>query len=326
MKKHILHVLAVVIFQTTFTFGQGDKSYPALIAEAWKLFASKQFLESGEKYSEAFLVAGTDAQVPDRYNAACAWALANQSDSSFVQLFKIARHGNFTNLGHLLADPDLNALHSDKRWNELVDIVNQNNEKAEAKFDRPLVAMLDTVYLEDQNDRRKIGEIEKEYGRQSEEMRMHWKIIQEKDSINLIKVKHILDTRGWLGPDVVGQQGNGTLFLVIQHADPETQRKYLPMMREAAANGNARPADLALLEDRVALGLGKRQTYGSQIGQDQETGKYYVLPLDDPDNVDKRRASVGLSRLQDYIAMWGMTWDVEEYKKQLPGIEAKQKR
>jgi hypothetical protein len=63
-----------------------------------------------------------------------------------------------------------------------------------------------------------------------------------------------LDKYGWLGADVVGGQGNSTLFLVIQHSDQATQEKYLPMMREAVKNGKAQGSSLALLEDRAALG------------------------------------------------------------------------
>lgn len=98
------------------------------------------------------------------------------------------------------------------------------------------------------------------------------------------------------------------------------------MMREAVKQGNANSGSLALLEDRVALRKGEKQIYGSQVGRDQETGEYYVLPLIDPDNVDKRRAEVELGSIQDYISKWGMTWDVESYKKKLPEYEAKQKQ
>jgi len=98
-----------------------------------------------------------------------------------------------------------------------------------------------------------------------------------------------LDERGWLGLKVIGNQGNSTLFLVIQHSDLETQLKYLPMMREAVKLGNTRASSLALLEDRVALRQGKRQIYGSQIGRDQETGEYYVSPLIEPEKVNERR-------------------------------------
>lgn len=325
MKKlTVLTILTLLVFN--FTFGQDREKYAELINTAWSLYESKDYLKSGEKYSEAFVVLSGKGMVNDRYNAACSWALANKPDSAFVQLFEISKNGNYTNYAHITTDPDLNSLHNDERWSKLIAIVKVNKEKAEANFDKPLVTILDTIYQEDQKYRQQIKGIEEKYGWESDEMKNHLKIINEKDSINLIKVKKILDERGWLGADVIGNQGNSTLFLVIQHADIKTQEKYLPMMREAVSKGNARASSLALLEDRVALRKGEKQIYGSQVGRDQETGEYYVLPLIDPDNVDKRRAEVGLGTIQEYISNWGMIWNVEEYKNKLHQIEAKQKR
>jgi len=92
-------------------------------------------------------------------------------------------------------------------------------------------------------------------------------------------------------------------------------------MREAVKHGKAQASNLALLEDRVALGQGKKQIYGSQIGRDPETQLYYVSPLEDPDNVDKRREAVGLQPLAEYVSRWQIKWDVEQYKKDLPKLE-----
>ena len=97
------------------------------------------------------------------------------------------------------------------------------------------------------------------------------------------------------------------------------------MMRDAVKNGKVNGSSLALLEDRVALRQGKKQIYGSQIARDPETQTHYVLPLDDPDNVDKRRAEVGLEPLANYVIRWQIKWDIEQYKKDLPAIEAKEK-
>ena len=323
MKRSILSLLAI-FFLSNFSFAQTSDNYKDLIAEAWSLYEAKEYLESGRKYSEAFKAFGGKGVVSDRYNAACSWALAKEKDSAFVQLYKIADKGNYNNLGHLITDPDLHSLYADERWKEIVSKVEANKAKAEINFDKELVRILDEVYIEDQTYRKAISAIEKEHGWESEEMKAHWKLINEKDSINLIKVTKILDERGWLGADVIGQQGNSTLFLVIQHADLKTQEKYLPMMREAVKKGNAQPSALALLEDRVALRQGNRQIYGSQVGRDQVSGEYYVLPLKDPDNVDQRRAEVGLGPLQEYISSWEIPWDPEAYKKNLPEIEAKQ--
>jgi hypothetical protein len=320
MKKTALFtILGLLIFN--FSFGQEEKKYSLLIKEAWGLYEAKDFKRSAQTYSEAFSLADIGSTT-DRYNAACSWALAKEVDSSFVQLFRIAEKGNYSNYAHITTDPDLEILHADERWDKVLEIVKVNKEKAEANFDKPLVAILDSIYQEDQGLRRQIREVEEKYGRESDEMKAHWELIGEKDSINLIKIQKILDERGWLGPDVIGRKGNTTLFLVIQHSDLSIQKKYLPMMREAVAKGNARPSSLALLEDRVALRQGEKQIYGSQIGRDQETGEYYVSPLIDPDNVDKRRAEVGLGTLQEYVGRWDIVWDVEEYKKTLPELEA----
>lgn len=222
-------------------------------------------------------------------------------------------------------DDYLASLHNDGRWPALLALVKINKERIAPNLNEPLVAELDSIYTADQKYRLQIDEIEKKYGWKSNEVTAHWKIIKEKDSVNLIKIKSLLDKYGWLGTDVIGEQGNSTLFLVIQHSDIATQEKYLPMMREAVKSGRAKGVALALLEDRVALREGKKQIYGSQIGRDTEPKLYYASPLEDPDNVDKRRAEVGLQPLAEYVNQWQIKWDVQQYKKDLPTIEAKEK-
>lgn len=300
---------------------QPPAEYGTLVQEAEQFYHEKSFLESGKKYAAAFKTFGNKGYINDRYNAACSWALAGVPDSAFVNLLKISKGGYYTNLNHLTVDPDLKSLYGDPRWEEVVGYVKVAKEKAEANLDKPLVAKLDTIYREDQGLRMQIDSIMKAYGNGSPEMQAHWQKIIVADSINQIKVTEILDERGWLGADIIGGQGNLTLFLVIQHADLETQLKYLPMMREAVQKGAANAANLALLEDRTNLRQGKHQIYGSQISQFRDREGYYIMPLLDPDNVDQRRAAVGLPPLQNYVSGWGITWDVEAYKKQLPELE-----
>ncbi len=171
-----------------------------------------------------------------------------------------------------------------------------------------LVQELRIIFYDDQTYRVEAENAEKKYGFDSKEVKELWEIIRKKDVENLIKVKTILDKYGWIGPDEVGEEGSSTLFLVIQHSDQKTQEKYLPMMREAVKKGNAFASDLALLEDRVALGQGKKQIYGSQMNQDQETGKYTVSPIEDEANVNKRRAAVGLEPIEEYVKYWGIVY------------------
>jgi outer membrane protein OmpA-like peptidoglycan-associated protein len=86
------------------------------------------------------------------------------------------------------------------------------------------------------------------------------------------------------------------------------------MMRDAVKNGKADPSQLALLEDRVALGQGKKQIYGSQIIKDPVTGKDTIAPIEDFANVDKRRAEVGLEPLEEYVSHWGIVLNKKDKK------------
>lgn len=322
MRNFAITILLCLV--TTISVGQKTPNeYYALVKVADSLSLIKDYKNSAAKYSEAFKANRGRGTEMDRYNAACAYALFNVPDSAFYQLNYIVTKAKYGYYDHISVDVDLISLHKDKRWQPLLQKVKQNKDIAEAKFNKPLIEKLGVILNDDQKYRQQIEEIESKFGSKSVEMKTHWKVIKEQDSINLIKVEEILSKNGWLGRDVVGDQGNETLFLVIQHSDQKTQEKYLPMLRDAVKQGNADGYNLAMLEDRVALKQGKRQIYGSQIGRDEESLLYFVSPLEDPDNVDQRRAEVGLRSLKEYVAYWQITWDVEQYKKDLPKLEEK---
>jgi hypothetical protein len=155
----------------------------------------------------------------------------------------------------------------------------------------------------------------KQFGWNSKQMQELWKKINYHDSINLVKVKKIIDTHGWLGPDDVGKQGAQTIFLVIQHADSLTQVTYFPIMKEAVKKGKARSQDLALLEDRILTKQGKEQIYGSQLRVNNQTGKWEFYPIKDEVNVNQRRAAVGLDSLEIYAKYFGIDYTVPKPRK-----------
>ena len=313
-------------------FCQNNREYIRLIDEAYKLYQNGEYLKSGKKYAEAFAANVNKGLLDDRYNAACSWALANETDSAFALLFLIVKKGNYTDYDQLINDNDLKPLYNDSRWEEIKSIIKSNKEKKEANYNKKLVAFLDTIFFDDQKYRLQINKVAEKYGWESKEVDSieNDKAFKEKlrktDSINTVKITSVIENYGWLGVDVVGDYGNSTFFAVIQHSDLKTQEKYLPIMREAVKNGKARADHLALLEDRVALKEGRRQIYGSQLGMDPITKKTYVCPLVDPGNVDARRAKVGLPPMQEYLEPAGIKWDVEQYKKDLPAIEALEER
>lgn len=288
--------------------------YFALIDEAKNFNEMKSHKESALKYEEAFKAINDKADTNDRYNASCSFALSNNLDKAFYHLFLIADKDKYTNLTHIKNDTNLMALHNDKRWRELLDLVKENKKVIEKNFDKKLVAKLDTIFHDDQDCRSKFGFVLNKHGVDSDEFKNIQIKCKHLDSINQVKVSNILDNNGWLGKNVVGERGNLTLFLVLQHADNNInmQLKYLPLLKEAAKNGNANTEHLAMFEDRVRINQGKKQIYGSQIGKNDNTGKYFVHQIEDPLNVDKRRKEVGLISMSDYVKQWGIIWKLED--------------
>ena len=179
---------------------------------------------------------------------------------------------------------------------------------AQSKINNSLVATLDSIFSEDQTLRLKSDTLIKQFGWESKEVKELWEKILYKDSINLLKVKNIINTYGWLGPDVVGKRGAQTIFLVIQHGDSLTQVTYFPVMKKAVKKGKARPQDLAYLEDRILTKQGKKQIYGSQVKLNNETGKFEFYPIKDEPNVNKRRAAVGLDSMENYAKFFDINY------------------
>lgn len=288
------------------------ETLPRGIRDGRRLHATKDYAKAVVAFAEGLKV--EPVRTADLVAGAAAAARAGESDLA-LRWLQQAVAKDWTMASRLKHNADFDGLHESDGWKKLIaGFEARMRGMADTITDKPLAAKLQAIYEEDQKYRRQLGEVEKAFGRDSPEVRALWQTINEKDAENLAQVKGLLDERGWVGPETIGRQANSALFLVIQHADHATQVKYLPMMREAVKDGKALGSQLALLEDRVALAQGKRQIYGSQIGRDQASGKYYVQPLDEPEGVDERRASVGLQPIAEYVKHWEISWDAAAFK------------
>ncbi len=302
-----IYAFSLAFFGRTQDFAR-SLQWIALAEQAYK---EGNFLESSNDYDSAFVASMGMVNNHDIYNAACSNALANRIEIAFILLESIVYTpmDPYTSYEHLSKDKDLEVLHTHSKWLPLVEKAKSNRINQYTQLDLALMEELSIIYDDDQLLRREELELIKTYGELSYEVNVIRAAIAFKDSINVLKVTKILDERGWLGPNVVGRDGNSTLFLVIQHASLDVQIKYLPMIKVAVQNGIAQASELAMLEDRIAIRKGEKQIYGSQIGFNKETNTYYVQPVIDPTNIDQRRLKVGLIPIAEYVAMWNIIWD-----------------
>ncbi len=294
------------------------QTYKEWVQKADSCYTAENYKLSVSYYEKAFKIEQKDSG--DLYNAGCSASLALENKKAFKWL-NLAIDNGYEGIAHMQVDGDLKRLHTEKEWKKTIDKLQKKLDVLGANYDKVLEKELLEIYAEDQEIRGEFMNVYKAPKPDKRKIDSIGKIMEKKDSINLIKVIKILDEKGWVGKNLVGTQANQTLFLVIQHSDLKYQQKYLPMMREAVKKGNANPANLAYLEDRIALREGRKQIYGSQAAKNKKTNKMYISPMIDPDNVDKRRAEVGLGTMAEYAAKMNIEWNLETYKKELSETE-----
>lgn len=152
---------------------------------------------------------------------------------------------------------------------------------AEASFDAALRDELVAMMDQDQKERTGGGTIE--------------------DEPRTARLKEIIAEHGWPTYDLVGKEGAEAAWVLAQHADldPEFQAEALVLLREAVADGQGSPGDLAYLEDRVAVAQGEPQRYGTQMGC-RKSGPVPATPIEDRAGLDQRREEAGLEPFAAY--------------------------
>jgi hypothetical protein len=131
------------------------------------------------------------------------------------------------------------------------------------------------------------------------------------------RIRAILETYGWPGRSLVGEDGCRAAGFVVQHAilDSELQRRGVELLTEAVEKHEAESPMLAFLTDRVCMQEGKPQIYGTQyIGA--KSGGVEPWPIANSETVDERRRAVGLPPLAENTARLNTQHHQEVTKKQ----------
>lgn len=136
--------------------------------------------------------------------------------------------------------------------------------------------------------------------RRDQEMRNAPQFDSDIDRAHTKRLKEIVAQIGWPTHSLVGVEGSRSAFFLAQHADldPTFQATALAMMKDCRP-GEVDPSLVAYLEDRVLIGKGQSQMYGTQ--GHLADGVWRPFPIESEHDVDTRRAAVGLEPLSEYI-------------------------
>lgn len=129
-----------------------------------------------------------------------------------------------------------------------------------------------------------------------------WGRVSEIDEALLAELLAMLPEEGWFTRSRYGDAGSQTAFLIVQHSNVEMWRRFVPVLEPLVATGEVNGGAFALMYDRLEMSEGRPQRYGSQM--QCENGRFKPYRLEDPARVDEWRASMGLSPLADYQAIF----------------------
>lgn len=122
---------------------------------------------------------------------------------------------------------------------------------------------------------------------------------------NCMLAQDILSEYGYPGFDLVGEQSSKNYWLIVQHCDtfPDFQRMVLKEMKKHVEVENAHGRNYAYLTDRVRINANQAQLYGTQVQYDLEKGIALPKDLEDSENVNTRRAAIGMESLEEYLEL-----------------------
>ena len=117
-------------------------------------------------------------------------------------------------------------------------------------------------------------------------------LMLQTDSTDMQRVRAIIQRHGYPGKTLVGTPANEAAFYVIQHSNSIPQ--YLPLIKQAADQGELPFRLYAMMLDRQLMHLGKPQIYGTQ-GLNYNGQPPFIWPIEDAAHVNERRKKAGFA-------------------------------
>jgi hypothetical protein len=284
-----LKILLALILFSIETVAQLPAEYTVNIHVADSLYYAKHYNDAAPLYNQAFrnrLNVSTDV---NRYNAAYCWAKRGNADSALTHLYILANMFKYSNIEALQAFNNT-VLHGKRSFAKILSKCACNKAALQNKvYHYALGRFLDSLYIVDQTMRTGLG---------SEDTSIHIKVQPNSQALNIKALDSIYLSYGFLTEAEVGYNGAAVQFLVIQHDDVKTMRKWLPRIKQAVAHCMLPAEDLALLTDRILVFSGHKQMYGTQLRFDTSLHVYVPHPIKHPASVNKRRRAMGMLSLQ----------------------------
>jgi hypothetical protein len=124
-----------------------------------------------------------------------------------------------------------------------------------------------------------------------------WKLQNYIDSCNVKQLSVIIKQYGW--PDE-NRFGKNDADVILLHANDQTIKEIQKLLLDEVNKKRLKPLLYANIWDKMLLGLGKKQIYGSIPSLNEETGKEEPPFIDNIDSTNVARQTIGLKKMKKY--------------------------
>jgi len=125
--------------------------------------------------------------------------------------------------------------------------------------------------------------------------------MEEIDRKHRPEIERIFAAYGWPKRSLIGKDASHDFWLLVQHQPLDLQQRILPAMEAAMRQGEASRGDYAYLDDRVRVGKGKPQRWGTQTRC--VNGLAVLSPVEDQASLEDRRRELRMPPIGVYLQM-----------------------
>lgn len=138
------------------------------------------------------------------------------------------------------------------------------------------------------------------------------KTIDEENEVQLQKI--IGEIGGWLKLSVFGKEATDNAWVLVQHSPNILFKKEMLTKMKELPDEEVEKKRIAQTEDRIRIAEGKPQLYGTSFKIDLKTGEMTYDPIEDMENVNTRRASMGMDTFEEHLQRAKDSYEAQKTK------------
>lgn len=200
---------------------------------------------------------------------------------------------------------------------------------------RNLDSLLRVVHDRDQAVRAEVIRLSQQTPPAVDSLMAAYARMQEVDAENQRIVADLLERGGW--PAGISEEASETIWLVIDHADLEMQKRWMPLIETQMEIGRVSKSSYATLLDRMLMREKRPQRYGTQTvsasrvieGDSTRTEQQcWLWPVEQPERLDSLRNTMELGPIGEYLrtveAVYGIPcrWDPNLSVEQVEALQS----